>query len=506
MAPTNDFYKVAPSLYMAHIIDLLSLLVNVSGLLVGIFGLTGSFKRRVAIVILHLVGAYILAQCFSPVSLFLAEWFSTFLSAQFIATASPVFLKFLSFLLSLIAVILSLHLLYTSIRDFLFTKVEAQMMKKFIRYISGEISIKDATDKALSDMVKDLRPSLKYALIHMSYILLPAILYYISLGALLLGICNLFNATFLCQNDAVWQVGAVFLSVHIVHTWLSVTSNGKYSLYPHLQLYVLRGFIRQLLQLQKIQGIIRQLLSKVYQREQENQRNGFLSRLCVYIEFFILTLLASLTPPLPIRTELKTFLAILLPRPTGVDCHGISTENDQRNQRCKIVECPEMSKWLEDEVFQSLLSALKEVTGNTGGLVPCDSTQIVEIIEELKGKKGISIILQECKADSKFYGPLTFRYYLFRCMVEAIYKAFEKGRVSPHDLLIVAELRLVNGVPVRYEVTKKGREVEVKECYCKLKADQVNKTYYPIYLIAAWGDSAEEISQISLCLRLPTHS
>jgi hypothetical protein len=100
---------------------------------------------------------------------------------------------------------------------------------------------------------------------------------------------------------------------------------------------------------------------------------------------------------------------------------------------------------------------------------------------------------------------LRFRYYLFQCMVEAIYKAFEKGRVSPHDLLIVAELKLVNGIPVRYEVTKKGREVEIKECYCKLKADQVNETYYPIYLIAAWGDSAEDISQISLCLRLPTH-
>jgi hypothetical protein len=78
--------------------------------------------------------------------------------------------------------------------------------------------------------------------------------------------------------------------------------------------------------------------------------------------------------------------------------------------------------------------------------------------------------------------------------------------VSPHDLLIVAELKLVNGIPVRYEVTKKGREVEIKECYCKLKADQVNETYYPIYLIAAWGDSAEDISQTSLCLRLPTHS
>ncbi len=353
---------------MAHVIDLLSLLVNVSGLLVGIFGLTGSFKRRVAIVILHLVGAYILAQFFSPVSLFLAECFSTFLPAQFIATASPVLLKFLSFLLSLIAVILSLHLLYTSIRDFLFTKVDAQMMRKFIEYISGEISIKDAIDKALSDIAKDLRPSLKYALIHMSYILPPVFLYYISLSALLLGVCNFFNAAFLCQKDAVWQVGAVFLAVHIVHTWLSVTSNGKYSLYPHLQLYVLTGFIRQLLQLQKIQGIIRQLLSKVYQRKRKNQRNGSSPPRLSAFKFFILTLLASLTPPLPIRTELKTFLAILLPRPTGVDCHGISTEKDQRNQRCKIVECPEMSKWLKDEVFQSLLSALKEVVGNTGVL------------------------------------------------------------------------------------------------------------------------------------------
>jgi hypothetical protein len=83
---------------MAHIIDLLSLLVNVSGLLVGIFGLTGSFKRRVAIVILHLVGAYILAQLFSPVSLFLAKGLATFLPAQLIVTASPVLLKFFSFL------------------------------------------------------------------------------------------------------------------------------------------------------------------------------------------------------------------------------------------------------------------------------------------------------------------------------------------------------------------------------------------------------------------------
>ena len=327
----------------------------------------------------------------------------------------------------------------------------------------------------------------------MSYILLPVFLYYISLGALLLGVCNFFNAAFLCQNDAVLQVGAVFLAVHIVHTWLSVTSNGKYSLYPHLQLYVLTGFIR---------GIIRQLSQKVYQREQENQRNGFLPRLSAF-EFFILTLLASLTPPLPIRTELKTFLAILLPQPIGVNCYG--TTKDQRNQRCKMGECPEMRKWLKDEVFQSLLSALKEVVGDTGYLVPCDSTRIDEIIKELEGKKGISKILQECKADSN-YGPLTFRYYLFRCMFEAVYKAFEKGRVSPHDLLIVAKLQLINGIPVRYEVAEKGREVEIKECYCKLKADQVNETYYPIYLIAAWGDSAEDISQISLCLRLPTHS
>jgi len=473
---------------MAHIIDLLSLLVNVSGLLVGIFGLTGSFKRRVAIVILHLVGAYILAQLFSPVSLFLAKGLATFLPAQLIVTASPVLLKFLSFLLSLIAVMLSLYLLYTSIKDFLFTKVETQMMRKFIEYISRELSIKDATDKALSEIAKDLRPNLKYALINMSYILFPVFLYYISLGALLLGVCNFFNAAFLCQKDAVWQVGAVFLAVHIVHTWLSVTSNGKYSLYPHLQLYVLTGFIRQ-------------LLSK---HKQENQRNGSSPPRLSAFKFFILTLLASLTPPLPIQ-EPKTFLAILLPRPTGVDCHGISTEKDQRNQRCKIVECPEMSKWLKDEVFQSLLSALKEVVGNTGRLVPCDSTQIVEIIKKLKEKKDISEIPHKCKADSKFYGPLEFRYNLYQCMVEAVYKAFEKGRVSPYDLLIVAELQLVNGIPVRYEVTEKGREVEIKECYCKLKADQVNETYYPIYLIAAWGDSAEEISQISLCLRLPTH-
>jgi hypothetical protein len=227
-------------------------------------------------------------------------------------------------------------------------------------------------------------------------------------------------------------------------------------------------------------------------------------RLSAYVEFFFVSFIASLTPPLPIQ-EPKTFSAILLPLPKEVNCYGISTEKDQRNQRCKIVECPEMRKWLEDEVFQSLLSALKEVVGNTGSLVPCDSTQIVEIIRKLEGKKNISKIPHKCKADSKFYGPLEFRYNLYQCMVEAVYKAFEKGRVTPYDLLIVAELQLVNGIPVRYEVTEKGREVEIKECYCKLKADQVNETYYPIYLIAAWGDSAEDISQTSLCLRLPTH-
>jgi hypothetical protein len=358
---------------MAHIIDLLSLLVNVSGLLVGIFGLTGSFKRRVAIVILHLVGAYvsaqliltsayILAQCFLHLFPFLAEWFSTFLSAQLIVTASPDLPKFLSFLLSLIAVILSLHLLYTSIRDFLFTKVEAQTVKKFIEYISSELSIKDATDKALSDIVKDLRPSLKYALIHMSYVLLPVFLYYISLGALLLGVCNFFNAAFLCQNDAVWQVGAVFLSVHIVHTWLSVTSNGKYSLYSSFQLYVLRGFIR---------GIIRQLLSKVYQRKQEKPTKRLSCHVFLHSSFSSsLFSLADASSAYP-RTE--NLFAILLPWPKGVNCYGISTEKDQRNQRCKI-RWPETRKRLEDEVFQSLLSALKEVVGNTGNLVPCDST------------------------------------------------------------------------------------------------------------------------------------
>jgi len=471
---------------VAHVVDLLSLLINV-------FGLTGGFKRRVAIVILHLVGAYVLAQSFSLVLLFLAKVLVTFLSAQFIATASPGLLKFLSFLLSLIAVILSLHLFYTSITDFLFTKVEAQTVKKFIDYIIDELSIKDATDKALSDIVKDQLPSLKYALIHMSYILFPVFLYYISLGALLLGVCNFFNAAFLCPNDAVWQVGAVFLAVHIVHTWLSVTSDGKYSLYSSFQLYVLTGFIRQLSQ--KIRGIIRQLLLNDLQREQVNQRNGSsLPRLSAF-EFFIVSFIASLTPPLPIQ-EPKTFLALLLPRPKEVNCYG--TAKDQQNQICKT------GKWLGDEAFQLLLSALKEIVGNTGYLVPCDSTQIVEIIRKLEGKKNINKISHECKADSN-YGPLTFRYNLYQCMLEAIYKAFEKGRVSPHDLLIVAKLKLVNGIPVRYEVTKKGREVEIKECYCKLKADQVNKTYYPIYLIAAWGDSAEEISQISLCLRLPTH-
>jgi len=368
-------------------------------------------------------------------------------------------------------------------------------VKKFIEYISSEISIKDATDKALSDIVKDLLPSLKYALIHMSYILFPVFLYYISLGALLLGVCNFFNAAFLCPNDAVWQVGAVFLAVHIVHTWLSVTSDGKYSLYSSFQLYVLTAFIRQLSQI--IRGIIRQLLLNDLQREQVNQRNGsFLPRLSAF-EFFIVSFIASLMPPLPIQ-EPKTFLAILLPRPKGVNCYG--TAKDQRNQICKT------GKWLEDEVFQLLLSALKEVVGDTGSPVPCDSTQTIsETIKKLEGKKNINKISQECKADSN-YGPLTFRYYLFRCMLEAIYKAFEKGHASLHDMLIVAELQLVNGIPVRYEVTNKGREVEIKECYCKLIADQVIKTYYPIYLIAAWGDSAEEISQTSLCLRLPTHS
>jgi hypothetical protein len=332
-------------------------------------------------------------------------------------------------------------------------------------------------------MVKDLRLGSAHA-----FIILSLFLYHISLSVLSLGVCNFFNATFLCPNDAVWQVGAVFLTVHIVHTWLYVTSDGKYSLYSSFQLYVLTGFIRQLSQ-------------KVCRRKQENKRNDSLPRLSAF-KFFIVSFIASLTPPLPIRTELKTFLALLLPWPKGVNCYG--TTKDQRDQICnKMGVWPETRKWLEDEVFQSLLSALKEVVGDTGYLVPCDSTQIVEM--KLEGKKGISIISQECKADSN-YGPLRFRYYLFRCMVEAIYKAFEKGRVSPHDLLIVAKLQLVNGIPVRYEVTKKGREVEIKECYCKLIADRVNETYYPIYLIAAWGDSAEEISQISLCLRLPIHS
>jgi hypothetical protein len=142
--------------------------------------------------------------------------------------------------LSLIAVILSLHLLYTSIRDFLFTKVEAQTVKKFIEYISSELSIKDATDEVLSDMVKDLRPGSAHA-----FITLSLFLYHISLSVLSLGVCNFFNATFMCPNDAVWQVGAVFLTVHIVHTWLYVTSDGKYSLYSPFQLYVLTGFIRQ---------------------------------------------------------------------------------------------------------------------------------------------------------------------------------------------------------------------------------------------------------------------
>jgi hypothetical protein len=109
-------------------------------------------------------------------------------------------------------------------------------------------------------------------------------------------------------------------------------------------------------------------------------------------------------PPLPIQ-EPKTFSAILLPWPKGVNCYGISTEKDQRNQRCKMGVWPETRKWLEDEVFQSLLSALKEVVGNTGYLVTCDSTQIFEIIRKLEGKKGIDKILQECKADSNFMAP-----------------------------------------------------------------------------------------------------
>jgi hypothetical protein len=105
---------------MAGITELLSLLSEV-------FGLTGSFKRRVAIIILHLIGAYVLANLlFSLLFSFLAERFATFSFAQFIATASPDLLnllKFLAFLLSLIAVILSLHLLRTSIiRDFFLNK------------------------------------------------------------------------------------------------------------------------------------------------------------------------------------------------------------------------------------------------------------------------------------------------------------------------------------------------------------------------------------------------
>jgi hypothetical protein len=50
---------------MAHIIDLLSLLSNV-------FGLVGGFKHRVAIVILHLIAAYVTAQCSSHIFLFLS--------------------------------------------------------------------------------------------------------------------------------------------------------------------------------------------------------------------------------------------------------------------------------------------------------------------------------------------------------------------------------------------------------------------------------------------------
>ena len=58
-------------------------------LLSNVFGLVGGFKRRVAIVILHLIGAYVSTQCSSHLFLFLAERFATFLPAQFIATASP---------------------------------------------------------------------------------------------------------------------------------------------------------------------------------------------------------------------------------------------------------------------------------------------------------------------------------------------------------------------------------------------------------------------------------
>ena len=114
--------------------------------------------------------------------------------------------------------------------------------------------------------------------------------------------------------------------------------------------------------------------------------------------------------------------------------------------------------------------------------------QLIAFIKQY-GLKGVSLRFVTA------YGP---RENETHAIIALIYKAFERGRLSPHDLFIVAELKLVNGIPVRYEVTKKGGEVEIKECYCKLKADQVDETYYPIYLIAAWGDSAEEISQTSL--------
>jgi len=497
---------------MAGITELLSLLSEV-------FGLTGSFKRRVAIIILHLIGAYVLANLlFSLLFSFLAERFATFSFAQFIATASPDLLnllKFLAFLLSLIAVILSLHLLRTSIiRDFFLTKIEIQVLKKLMKYALSELSVREAIVEVLSDIVKDLQFGSVRVII---YIVIPIILYYISLGALLSSVCNLFNATFLCPNYAlpskpevtdlfsstVWQVGAVFLSVHIVHTWLYVESNGEYSLYPHFRLYVLRGAIRRL------------LLN--VRRKQENQRNDSSPpRLSEHpIEFFILTLLASLVPPLPIPTKPKTFVAILLPMTKQVSCYGTPTTSDQRNQICLT------GKWQKEEAFASLLSALREVAGDTAKLFICDSSQIAsETIKKLEKRKDINKIPQECSIDNSkysFYGPLMFRYNLFQCMLDAIYKAFEKGRMGLYDMLIVAELQLVNGIPVRYEVmTGRGRR-EIKECYCRLEVDQVNdKTknvdqnqtnkYYPIYLIAAWGDTAEEISQIPLCIPPPTQT
>jgi len=227
-------------------------------------------------------------------------------------------------------------------------------------------------------------------------------------------------------------------------TWLYVESNGKYSLYSHFHLYVLRGAIRRLLQ-------------NVWHKQENRQNDYSLPRLSAYIEFFIITLLASLAPPLPISTTPKTFLAILLPRPKQVDCYGIPTTKDQQNQRCRT------GKWQEEEVFESLLSALKEVAGSTGNVVPCDSNQTIsETIKKLEEKKDINKISQEYKADSKFYGPLTFRYYLFQCMLEAIYKAFEKGRVGPYDMLIVAELQLVNGIPVRYEAINERGKPKIK--------------------------------------------